>query len=231
MCCGDDSGGGGGGGSCKCSRHRRIFFFFFFYLLGVRTHKPGPTPAFFLFYYFRSPPQRFFFSPFLPYPVVLLLPVKAGIIEPLLAMLTVVTGNDVDISISISSSSSSSRNSIAPAGAGGNDTHAAALAMELLVILATSPKLTRQLQRAGAIPAVVAWLEPVDGGRKDKSTRSSLLQNALTVLASMVRFSGEYEGEKEKKCVLQSRSRRCCSCCYSTREKQIQGVNILCVVQ
>lgn len=107
-------------------------------------------------------------------------------------MLAAVAGNDVDNS---TSTSASTRSATAPAGSRGNGTYAAALVMELLVILARSPKLTRQLERAGTIPTVVAWLEPVADSKLDTTTRSSLVQNALIVLASMVRVSGEQDGE------------------------------------
>lgn len=84
---------------------------------------------------------------------------------------------------------------------GGNtssDMHTSALAMELLVILAACPQLTGQLRSAGAIPAVAAWLQDAasvkvsDGG---ENTRASLEQNALVVLANLVRGSGEGEGK------------------------------------
>lgn len=92
-------------------------------------------------------------------------------------------------------SSSSSNGFGNSSSAGGYDMHATALAMELVVILAASAKLAGRLQAAGVIPAVAAFLVPVGVG-KETSTRSSLVQNGLIVLSSMVRFAGEDDGER-----------------------------------
>lgn len=79
----------------------------------------------------------------------------------------------------------------------GHDLHASALAMELLVILASRPKLGKQLKDAGAVPVAAAWLadgrgdEFADG---DAGTRTSLMQGALTALASLLKESDEEEG-------------------------------------
>lgn len=80
--------------------------------------------------------------------------------------------------------------------AGGNnkDTHASALAMELVVILASHPPFSERLRSAGTIPAVAACLEdPSSGGAAAPApapttgARASLMQLALIVLTSFLR--------------------------------------------
>ena len=75
--------------------------------------------------------------------------------------------------------------------AGGNnkDSHASALAMELLVILASHPPCSDRLRSAGTIPAVAACLEDHSGGSAAAATgaRASLMQLALIVLSSFLR--------------------------------------------
>lgn len=113
---------------------------------------------------------------------------QAGIIEPLLAMLI--------------GDGAGNRNTDATSA--GGDAHSSALAMELVKVLAASPKLIGKLERAGVIPAVEAWLDPVHGANRggvDATTRNSLMQNALIVLVNLVRASGESTGEFFLLCV------------------------------
>lgn len=92
---------------------------------------------------------------------------QASIIDPLLGMLAAGTNKDA---------------------------HASALAMELLVVLASHPPFSGRLRAAGTIPAVAACLEdhPARGAAAaEPVTRASLMQLALIVLTGFLRGDGD----------------------------------------
>ncbi|CAM9366645.1 unnamed protein product [Ectocarpus sp. 8 AP-2014] len=74
------------------------------------------------------------------------------------------------------------------------DAHASALAMELLVVLASHPPFSGRLRAAGTIPAVAACLEdhPARGAAAaEPVARASLMQLALIVLTGFLRGDGD----------------------------------------
>ncbi|CAM9351951.1 unnamed protein product, partial [Ectocarpus sp. 13 AM-2016] len=80
------------------------------------------------------------------------------------------------------------------AGGTNKDAHASALAMELLVVLASHPPFSGRLRAAGTIPAVAACLEdhPARGtAAAEPVTRASLMQLALIVLTGFLRSDGD----------------------------------------
>ncbi|CAN0404197.1 unnamed protein product, partial [Ectocarpus fasciculatus] len=79
------------------------------------------------------------------------------------------------------------------AGGTNKDAHASALAMELLVVLASHPPFSGRLRAAGTIPAVAACLEdrPARGTAAEPGARASLMQLALIVLTGFLRVDGD----------------------------------------
>ncbi|CAN0016477.1 unnamed protein product, partial [Ectocarpus sp. 4 AP-2014] len=80
------------------------------------------------------------------------------------------------------------------AGGTNKDAHASALAMELLVVLASHPPFSGRLRAAGTIPTVAACLEdhPARGAAAaEPVTRASLMQLALIVLTGFLRIDGD----------------------------------------
>ncbi|CAN0099923.1 unnamed protein product, partial [Ectocarpus fasciculatus] len=79
------------------------------------------------------------------------------------------------------------------AGGTNKDAHASALAMELLVVLASHPPFSGRLRAAGTIPAVAACLEdrPARGAAAEPGARASLMQLALIVLTGFLRVDGD----------------------------------------
>lgn len=78
-----------------------------------------------------------------------------------------------------------------------NQTHASALAMELLVLVADSPELVGRLLAADAVSAVVACLpnpEAVDLTLGGSIEKASLSQSALVVLSNLLRRASSSEG-------------------------------------
>lgn len=79
------------------------------------------------------------------------------------------------------------------AGGTNKAAHASALAMDLLVVLASHPPFSGQLRAAGTIPAVAACLEdhPARGAAAEPGTRASLMQLALIVLTGFLHGDGD----------------------------------------